>query len=1278
MKILKQTTAALLALALVLGILPLSSMATETENVGDGVLDIPEAAAPEVFVEETAEVVAADAPISGICGDNLTWTLVDGVLTISGTGNMYDYEWMKSPWYESRKSITSIILDVRVSSVGTYAFLHCHSLSSIVIPDSVISIGYGAFFDCRSLNSITIPDSVTSIDDAVFSSCDSLISVTIPDSITSIGEYAFHHCDSLSSITIPDSVASIGAYAFSNCDSLSSITIGNGITSISYFAFSDCDSLISIAIPGSVTSVGDYAFSDCYSLSSVTISDSVTSIGDYAFSDCYSLSSITIPDSVTSIGDAVFSYCGNLSSVTIPDSVISIGQYAFCNCDSLRNITIPDSATAIGDGAFFGCYSLSSITIPDSVTSIGDCAFSGCSGLSNITIPDSVTAIGEYAFSGCNGLTNITIPNSVTPIYFYTFSDCDSLISITIPDNVTNIGYGMFHDCDSLSSISIPNSISVIRTGAFSDCNNLKNVYYGGSEEQWKAIAYKFPEGVQMHYNCTGLGDDNEPITKYVTDYLDNSTIRINGAGSAYAYYIGDPYQDYQLTVNGSTSTVTSDASGVFRVGLGTFDTVGEQEVIVRITHIGTEILEEPLDFSATVTVTPVEYTQSWEASLDASIGAKLMAGSEFEPFRLKASLGEVGGKVGGGTAMHISRSYSSEGENLELTSDKRIKAGFTVKCGITGNVLGAKFESGLSAGAEGSDTISYGLKIKDYSADNSAQQRAVATYLLGEALFTCPGNLLVKSFYDHLAQSVYQSCGGVVIHGSASKITASSGAELAKVTVNDVEIASALESEIKASIVQAEKSGTDGNREKSMSASFNVNLSAVTPGKRAEEGEFGDNASLLSADFLGRDVKVAAKESNEGKSLEATSLSAASAEYKIIEIGVPTKAVYNKYIFKEDAMDGLLSSTSHFDDYLNKNLFVLSLADLCELADVISASNTPVIYESEIKEKFAISLPLEFGVGLGLDTDLGVTLSYLTDTSYTNATGYAVDDQIFLTSESVDLSDVVIASDWDLVEVFTNCIKSLANDAANFFKKIGDSIQQGVEDAWGWIEEKADSVKDWFVSLTCVSTEEAWGESTEIGVLGSYANFSLARQTVKPNEAYVTRSAMTIGRPFVVNVTDNATGETIGNFQEEPLEFTIRYAGEDLMAANYDAETQVISMYRYSDDGDYFEYIGGIHDAEAKTVTAAITKPGQYILAAEVIEEEGCGYELGDVNHDTKINAKDATLILQKSVGVLKETAVFCEACAEVSGDGKLNAKDSTLILQFSVGLRDNFPGQK
>lgn len=62
-----------------------------------------------------------------------------------------------------------------------------------------------------------------------------------------------------------------------------------------------------------------------------------------------------------------------------------------------------------------------------------------------------------------------------------------------------------------------------------------------------------------------------------------------------------------------------------------------------------------------------------------------------------------------------------------------------------------------------------------------------------------------------------------------------------------------------------------------------------------------------------------------------------------------------------------------------------------------------------------------------------------------------------------------------------------------------------------------------------------------------------------------------------------------------------------------------------------------------------------------------------GDVNHDGLVNAKDATLVLQYSVGT--NEGFFCEAKADVNGDGSINAKDATLILQHSVGTITVFP---
>ena len=268
-----------------------------------------------------ATALAADIVDSGTCGaegdgSNLTWTLdSDGVLTISGSGDMYDYSLSGAPWYGIRSRV-----------------------KSAVIADGVTSIGYKAFDDCTSLTSVTIPDSVTSIGEYAFYNCSSLTSVAIPDSVTSIGYEAFFNCTSLTSVTIPDSVTSIGADAFWGCESLTSVTIPNGVTSIEEHTFDYCTSLTSVTIPDSVTSIGDNTFDGCTSLTSVTIPNSVTSIGKGAFSNCKSLTSVTIPGSVTRIGVGAFASCTSLTSVTIPDSVTSINNGAFYDCSSLTDV----------------------------------------------------------------------------------------------------------------------------------------------------------------------------------------------------------------------------------------------------------------------------------------------------------------------------------------------------------------------------------------------------------------------------------------------------------------------------------------------------------------------------------------------------------------------------------------------------------------------------------------------------------------------------------------------------------------------------------------------------------------------------------------------------------------------------------------------------------------------------------------------------------------------------------------------------------------------------
>ena len=100
--------------------------------------------------------LSAYAEKSGTCGANLQWKLTDeGVLTITGTGEMQDWNRSKpSPWHAD-KSVKQVIIGNGVTTIGSSAFSDCDSLTSVTIPNSVTTIGSGAFYYCKNVKQIT-------------------------------------------------------------------------------------------------------------------------------------------------------------------------------------------------------------------------------------------------------------------------------------------------------------------------------------------------------------------------------------------------------------------------------------------------------------------------------------------------------------------------------------------------------------------------------------------------------------------------------------------------------------------------------------------------------------------------------------------------------------------------------------------------------------------------------------------------------------------------------------------------------------------------------------------------------------------------------------------------------------------------------------------------------------------------------------------------------------------------------------------------------------------
>ena len=99
---------------------------------------------------------------SGICGENLTWTLDnEGTLIISGIGAMDDYKNGNPPF--KKDDVKTLIIENGVTKLCKDAFYGFNNLTNVSIADSVIDMGTRTFAFCSNLEAISIGKSVKSI-----------------------------------------------------------------------------------------------------------------------------------------------------------------------------------------------------------------------------------------------------------------------------------------------------------------------------------------------------------------------------------------------------------------------------------------------------------------------------------------------------------------------------------------------------------------------------------------------------------------------------------------------------------------------------------------------------------------------------------------------------------------------------------------------------------------------------------------------------------------------------------------------------------------------------------------------------------------------------------------------------------------------------------------------------------------------------------------------------------------------------------------------------------
>ncbi len=138
---------------------------------------------------------ATSVLIYGECGKETTFSLSpDGVLTISGNGDCYNYHSGKlPPWQDYKAYVNKLVIKEGVTSIGNQSFKGCKNLSEVEFPKGFKTIGSRAFEGCSFITVVNLPAELTSIGSHAFNNV--FVQKTIYQgsnnqwSLINIGEY---------------------------------------------------------------------------------------------------------------------------------------------------------------------------------------------------------------------------------------------------------------------------------------------------------------------------------------------------------------------------------------------------------------------------------------------------------------------------------------------------------------------------------------------------------------------------------------------------------------------------------------------------------------------------------------------------------------------------------------------------------------------------------------------------------------------------------------------------------------------------------------------------------------------------------------------------------------------------------------------------------------------------------------------------------------------------------------------------------------------------------
>ena len=511
------------------------SAAADTGYVFDGWYDgntlISDKESFSFRIEDDMNLTAKFSINLAKCGDSLFWKIDDaGTLTISGTGDMYNYTDSKpAPWQSDIGKIKKLVLKEGVTSIGDYAFYpYKYSSVDITIPESLKKIGNNVFVEGNDEVNHWCYGRVGVIDYP--GTAENYKNIQIGTGNTGLKYGGVYYGK------VNDSVS--GTYQ--NDD---------GILSEIKWTLDSSGTLI-------VSGTGDIPFEKEIGLynddgyyhklvKKIIVEEGITGIANFGWFE--NLEQVSLPATLKTISNSCFNGDVKLKNIVIPDKTENIGEYAFCET-AIENIKIPESVKNISAGIVNNTplYSNES-NWTDGALYINNWLIDTKNDL-NGEMRVNLGTVGTAGRSIKGKITSVFLPKSIRYLSDSAFSDYNGA-EIVIPSGTLEIGSSF--SWTTSKSLYIPKSVAHIDSYAFA-YSQLENIYYEGTEEEWNNIfAYKNEE-YEKPKKATFHFESEIPVVSisvYVSRNIDEGGV-VTGGG------------EYQ---KGSSVTVTAAANSGYR-----------------------------------------------------------------------------------------------------------------------------------------------------------------------------------------------------------------------------------------------------------------------------------------------------------------------------------------------------------------------------------------------------------------------------------------------------------------------------------------------------------------------------------------------------------------------------------------------------------------------------------------------------------------------------------------------------------------------------------------